>query len=193
MSCNVLVIPEDFRLDQYILQPLVKAMMRKIGRPSANVRVLTNPLLGGLEQAVKLEMLMSIVDQYPLVDLFLLLVDRDGKKERRQVLDARERAVGTIISPGRAFFAQEAWQEIEVWGLASQQLPEEWRWSDIRNDPHPKERYYDVFADKRGIANTLTGGRRQIGRDVSGQYAKIRSRCPEVQTLESRIGAWLQG
>ncbi len=193
MSRNILVIPEDFRLDQYILQPLVKAMMRRLERPSANVRVLTNPLLGGLDQAVRLEMLMSIVDQYPLVDSFLLLVDRDGKEGRRRVLDAREREVGETLGAGRGFFAQEAWQEIEVWGLASQQLPEGWRWSEIRNDPHPKEHYYDVFAGERGIANTLAGGRRQIGRDVSSQYAKIRSRCPELRTLESRIRGWLQG
>lgn len=192
MSCNVLIIPEDFRLDQYILQPLVRALMSSAGRPNANVRVLTNPLLGGIDQALKLKNLLSIVDQYPLVDLFILIVDRDGKPERRQILDERELKVGAHLSPGHVFFAQEAWQEVEVWALASQTLLPGWRWNDIRTEPHSKETYYDPYVTERNIAHRIGGGRREIGRDIVPQYGRIRSKCPEVRALESRVATWLQ-
>ncbi|HEU0087153.1 MAG TPA: hypothetical protein VFQ77_05835 [Pseudonocardiaceae bacterium] len=192
MSCNVLIIPEDFRLDQYILQPLMRALMGSVGRPNANVRILTDPLLGGIDQAIKLENLLSIVDQYPLVNLFVLIVDRDGKPERRKILDARELKVGAHLGSGRAFLAQEAWEEVEVWALASQTLPTGWRWSDIRADLHPKENYFGPFALKRSIAHRIGGGRREIGRDIAHQYHRICSLCPEVRALESRVSAWLQ-
>lgn len=192
MSCNVLIIPEDFRLDQYILQPLMQALMNSSGRPNANVRVLTNPLLGGIDQALNLNNLLSIIDQYPKVDLFTLIVDRDGKPERRQALDARELKIGAHLSSGRAFFAQEAWQEVEVWALASQELLPGWRWKDIQAEPHSKEKYYDPYAAKRSIAHRIGGGRREIGKDIARQYSRIRSRCPEVGALESRVTAWLQ-
>lgn len=192
MSCNVLIIPEDFRLDRYILQPLMQALMSNSGRPNAKVRVLTNPLLGGIDQALKLDNLLSIVDQYPVVDLFVLIVDRDGRPERRQILDAREVEVGTHLSSGRLFLAQEACQEVEVWALASQELLPAWRWNDIRNEPHPKEKYYDPYVAKRSIAHRIGGGRREIGREIIRQYGRIRSRCPEVKDLESRVTAWLQ-
>lgn len=49
---NVLVIPEDFRKDQYMLKPIVEAMMKEVGQ-KAKVAVCQNPLLGGIDQALK--------------------------------------------------------------------------------------------------------------------------------------------
>ena len=48
---NILVIPEDFRKDQYILNPLFSRLLRSIGRPQAHVRVCLDPLLGGVAEA----------------------------------------------------------------------------------------------------------------------------------------------
>lgn len=36
---NVLVIPEDFRKDQYMLKPIISAMMKKLGNPRAKVKI----------------------------------------------------------------------------------------------------------------------------------------------------------
>ncbi|MCP4692274.1 MAG: hypothetical protein GY859_29790 [Desulfobacterales bacterium] len=41
---NVLVIPEDFRKDQYMLKPIIDAMMSRAGGV-AKVRVCQDPLL----------------------------------------------------------------------------------------------------------------------------------------------------
>lgn len=58
---RVLVIPEDFRKDQYMLLPIVKAMMGAIGKPRANVVVCKDPLLGGVDQATNWDRLKGIV------------------------------------------------------------------------------------------------------------------------------------
>jgi len=52
MSTNVLVIPEDFRTDQYVLKPIIERMMANIG-VRACVRVCMAPKLGGLGEALK--------------------------------------------------------------------------------------------------------------------------------------------
>ena len=45
MSLNVLVIAEDYRLDQYVLKPLVEKMMQAIDQPRARVQMCTRPVL----------------------------------------------------------------------------------------------------------------------------------------------------
>src|SRR5229473_4645014 len=136
-SMNVFVIPEDFRNDQFILQPLVQAMMANIGVSRAQVRVCRDPLLGGISEALKLKKLIGIVRRYRgMVDLFILCVDRDGNPNRRAALDGLERRIGGSLEGGGAFFAEHAWQEIEVWVLAGHDLPVDWVWAEIRSEPH---------------------------------------------------------
>jgi hypothetical protein len=55
---NVLVIPEDFRKDQFILQPVLQAMFTKLERP-AIVEVLKDPLIGGISEAMKRDVLRT--------------------------------------------------------------------------------------------------------------------------------------
>ena len=78
---RVLAIPEDFRKDQYILQPILSALLEAAGKPKARVRVCTDPLLGGISQALRWERIVEILDRYRgMVDLFVLCVDRDGNQ-----------------------------------------------------------------------------------------------------------------
>src|SRR5437016_7508355 len=88
---NVLVIPEDFRLDQYILQPLIEAMMAAVGKPRAKVQILTDPLLGSVSAAMSWSNLEAIFDRYGMVDIFVLVVDRDLDPNRRLALDRLEK------------------------------------------------------------------------------------------------------
>ncbi len=61
---NVLIIPEDFRKDQYILKPIVEALMAAIDKPHANVRVCQDPLLGGVAEALKWDRIKEILSRY---------------------------------------------------------------------------------------------------------------------------------
>jgi hypothetical protein len=94
---NVLVIPEDFRKDQYMLKPIVEAMMKEVGKPKARVRVCQDPLLGGIDQALKWERIEEIINRYKgMVNLFLLCVDRDGKAARKASLNKLEQQAGNV-------------------------------------------------------------------------------------------------
>ncbi|MDG4550583.1 MAG: hypothetical protein P9F19_15125 [Candidatus Contendobacter sp.] len=187
---NVLIIPEDFRKDQYMLKPIVEAMLVYLDRPRAKVKVLTDPLLGGIEQALNKARIQEIVERYRgMVDLFLLCVDRDGNADRRKRLDNIEEMMETHLSVGKVFLAENAWQEIEVWVLAGLDLPADWSWKAIREELHPKEKYFQPIAEQRGLLAEPGEGRRTLGMEAARRYGqRLRQRCPEdIQALESRI------
>ena len=113
---NVLVIPEDFRKDQFILKPLFERLFADMGRGRAQIRVCQNPLLGGVAEALKTQRIQEIVDRYDgMIDVFILCVDRDGNQGRRQRLDQIQGDFGN----DRTFIAENAWEEIETWVLAA--------------------------------------------------------------------------
>ena len=142
---RILIIPEDFRKDQYILKPLFSRLLRNIGAPQISVRVCQDPLLGGINEALKSERLMEVVEQHRgMTDIFILCVDRDGQIGRRQRLDQIEGE----FSSGPSFFAENAWEEIETWVLAGLNLPRDWRWQDVRAEVDVKEIYFEPFADR---------------------------------------------
>lgn len=89
---NVLIIPEDFRHDQYMLKPLFEALFQKhLQQPKAKIVVCQDPNLGGVGEALKSERIQKIVDRYRYrTDIFILCIDRDGKPGRRGTLDEIE-------------------------------------------------------------------------------------------------------
>lgn len=183
---NVLIIPEDFRKDQYVLKPIIERMMNAVGKRRATIRVCQDPLLGGIDQALRWERISEILDRYRgMVDLFLLIVDRDGDCHRRSALDNLETEADRIR--GGRLLAENAWQEVEVWVLAGHDLPADWNWRDVREDPNPKERYFEPFAELGGVLNSPGGGRKRLAQEAARRYPRIRMLCPEVGDLESRI------
>lgn len=191
---NVLVIPEDFRKDQFVLQPIVEAMMRAVGKPRANVIVLRDPLLRGVSQALDWEEVRGILIRYEgMIDLFLLCVDRDGDPNRRAALDRLESQAAALLGNTGCFLAEHAWQELEVWVLAGHDLPKSWSWKEIRREIHPKERYFAPFAATRPTKHSPHEGRRALALEAARRYARIRRRCPEdVASLETRVAASLK-
>ena len=157
---KVMIIPEDFRNDQYILRPLFDRLFKRIGAASIEVLICRDPLLGGIGEALKLGRLAEIVEQNRgRIDIFILCVDRDGIVGRRQRLDRIE----AEFQGNCVFFAENAWEEIETWVLAGLNLPSSWRWADVRAEVDVKERYFDRLAFLRGLADTDGGGRRAAG------------------------------
>ena len=194
---NVLIIPEDFRKDQYILKPLFKRLFADLGRPRANVRVCQDPLLGGVGEALKSECIQDIVDRYRgMTDLFILCVDRDGNKGRRQRLDQIEREFGN----GFTFLAENAWEEVETWLLAGVNLPKDWRWADVRAEVHVKETYFEPLVAERREVDGPGGGRkalateavRTLAEEATGKIRVIRQKCPDdFNALARRLEALL--
>src|SRR5438094_4497711 len=109
----LLFIPEDFRTAQYILGPIVLKMFEEVGRPRARVQMCLDPLLGGVDQATRWERIAEIIAMYPMVHVFLIIVDRDGVAGRRQALNALEAQAAAVLGQERVLLAENAWQEIE--------------------------------------------------------------------------------
>lgn len=185
---KVLVIPEDFRKDQYILKPIVEALMAHVGYPHAVVRVLTDPLLGGISQALNRDRIEEILARYRgMTDLFLLCVDRDGQAGRRRSLDGIEEFAEELLPKGRLFLAENAWQELEVWVLAGHDLPG-WKWAEIREEVNPKETYFEPYAKLRGLEMEPGGGRKTLAQEAARKYGRLRQLCKEdLKALEGRI------
>lgn len=189
----MLVIPEDFRKDQYVLDPLVRALMEQVGCPRAKVVVCKDPLLGGLSAALDHGRIDEVLERYPMVDLFLLIVDRDGMAGRHAALAGVEEHAATRLTPARGFIGECAWQELEVWLLAGHELPTAWSWTDVRAETNSKEIYYEPFARARGVVDQPGGGRKLLAQEAARRYDRVRRLCPEdVQRLEARVRAFIE-
>ena len=196
---NILVIPEDFRKDQYILKPLISRLLRHLGAPNPRVVICKDPLLGGVDEALKTDKLSEIVsDQQGMTDIFILCVDRDGAVGRRQRLDRIE----TVFRGRCVFVAENAWEEVETWALAGLTLPSEWRWANVRAEVQIKERYFEPLAVRRGLINTAEYNRRGLnseesrrirqvlGEEASRRIRAIRQKCPDdFDSLAQRLQA----
>lgn len=195
MSFKVLIIPENFSKDQYVLQPILERLLAECGKPRAKVLVCRDPFLSGITQALNRDLLAEIIERYAYkTDLFLLCVDRDGLPHRRAELDAAETwaAEQGRLNPAKRFLAVEAWQELEVWVLAGHDLPTDWAWADVRAEPNPKERYFTPLAEARGVSEQPGEGRRQLAVAAAARYDRLRQLCPEdLGVLETRIREWL--
>ena len=173
---NVMIIPEDFQNDQYILKPLFSRLFRNIGIPSVEVLICYNPRLRGVAEALNSDRLAQIVQRYGgMMDAFILCVDRDGVTGRRDRLDQIEQEFGNAL----IFLAENAREEIETWVLAGLDLPSDWRWTDVRAEVDVKERYFEPLVARRGLADSLGHGRKALGEEASRRIVAIRQKCPE--------------
>jgi hypothetical protein len=147
--------------------------------------VLLNPRLRGVAQALNSDILADIVATYPMNDLFLVLVDRDGDAARAGLASARESE-----HPNRLFVCL-AIEEIEVWMLAihSEALGSGWR--EVRAEIHPKERFAEPFLQARAPRLDAGQGRAWAMRGLGGQWRGVLQRCPELDELQRRVESWL--
>ena len=191
---NIMIISEDFRNDQYILKPIIEAMMAAVGKPRAKVEIHQDPPIRGVAQALDWEKIGRIINlNKGMTDLFLLCIDRDGDEGGRDSLDHLEAQASSILPEHQKFLGENAWQEIEVWVLAGHDLPDEWAWSEIRQEINPKEIYFEPYTRQRGGQNALGGGRKPLAEEAARRYNRIRQLCPEdVENLETRISSWIE-
>lgn len=184
---KVLVIPEDQTHDQYVVKPVVERIFADLEK-SAEVTVLPEPRLRGAEDALDAELIAQIIGENPMVDLFVLVIDRDCDRmghaaKIKKLEDSHEKLMGCL-----------AIEETEVWMLAlhRQEVEEEARskWSQIRAHCDPKEAFAQPFL-QRLRSSGPGGGRKAAMRALSGQWKTLVSLCPEIDDLRKRIAARL--
>jgi hypothetical protein len=194
MAFSVVVIPEDFSKDQFILKPIIEAMMKQLGVPRPRVAVLQDPRLGGVAEALKWPRVEEILGARKYnTDLFIEVVDRDCNQNRRARLDGLEQQAQACLGAGRrTFLAHEAWEELEVWLLAGLDLPGEWAWAAVRAECNPKEVYFEQLAAQRGLGEALAGGRKLLGEQAARRYVRMTQLCDELKALEDRVRGVLE-
>jgi hypothetical protein len=187
---NIVVIPEDFRKDQYLLKPLFQRLFADAGKPRARVVVCHRPLLRGVTEALKSDRITEVLNLYPMAHLFILCVDRDGVKGRIH----RLKQIETEFERRSRIFGACAWEELETWTLAGLNLPPDWDWSTIRADISVKEHWFERLAKLQNVENGPGEGRKQLGELAARNVGLIRRKCPEdFGVLANRIEALISG
>lgn len=172
---KILIIPEDPRKDQYILKPIFERLFTSFEKPNTKVIVCTNPSMRGVNDALNPERLLEVFERYPMMDIFVLCVDRDGDLNRRAKLDHLEK---TMTTRGK-LVAVNAWEELETWVLAGLDLPKDWVWGNVRSDISVKENYFEPLASQRGVSDGPGGGRKSLGEEAARHLRGMRQKCPE--------------
>lgn len=182
---KVLVIPEDPKLDQYVLKPVAEMIFATLGR-SPRVTILFNPRLRGVAQALDATILAGIIADHPMNDLFLILVDRDGDQSRRERAAAREQEHSGKMLVGLAI------EEIEIWMLAIHRDSLRFPWKEVRSEVQLKERFVTPFLRQRAPKLGPGKGRAWAMEGLGSHWRGVLRCCPELEELQQRIEDWLK-
>jgi hypothetical protein len=143
VALRILVVPEDPTLDGYVLQPVVERICTEARLKNAQVSVLRDPRLRGIDEALNPDKIRQIVADNPMVDLFLLVVDRDCDRQNNTL-----RASDREAEHAGKLLACVAIEEVEVWMLALHRKKLAVRWVDVRAECDPKETYAEPFRER---------------------------------------------
>ena len=185
---RVLIIPEDPTLDRHVSKPVVERIFADLGHPRARVEVLTDPHLSGITQALDENVIAEILEDNRMVDLFLLIIDRDCENYG----NSQKAAARKSGHPGKLLTAL-AREELEVWPLALHRSELSAPWNEVSSDCHPKELFYDPFIEDKGWVSTVGKGRKRAMRALGREWKGLLRVCPEIDELKAEIEQWLQG
>ncbi len=186
MSFKVLVIPEDPTHNGYILKPLVDALMGSAGRPRAQVSVLTNPWLGGYDQALK-AVRNELATRYRHWDLWLFMPDADrATPAAMQALEAE------LAGQGVTLLCCPAEPEVEIYAALAHRDEFGITWADARRHTRFKEAVFDSLLARHGDRRRPGGGRDLLIAQSLRNLDLLLQLCPELHTLRERIADVLQ-
>jgi hypothetical protein len=185
-AVKVLIIPEDPTLDRHVLKPVVERIFQEIGK-QARVDMLEDPHLTGVDQALNPATIAQIVEDNPMEDLFLVIVDRDCDRFHNSGAAARleENHRDKLI-------ACLAHQEAEVWMLALHRDEIGVSFREVRAECDPKERFARPFLERMSWSGLVGRGYKRAMRDMAGQWRGLVAVCPEIGDLQQRIREWVE-
>ncbi|MDJ0841612.1 MAG: hypothetical protein QNK37_34205 [Acidobacteriota bacterium] len=183
---KVMIIPEDPTYDQYILKPIVTQILTDLGKPNARVEVLREPHLNGVSAALDAKIIEKIVADNPMIDLFLLMVDRDCNKPNHNENRAAKRE-----SEHEPLLACVAVEEVEVWLLALHRSELNTPWREIRAHCHPKETWCDGFLAEKGWGKSPGRGRKRAMSPLGKQWPGLLQVCPELTEFKKKMAKHL--
>ncbi|MBK9990508.1 MAG: hypothetical protein IPP19_07200 [Verrucomicrobia bacterium] len=181
MSTKILVIPEDFTKDEHILKPLVEKLVEEAGFPRATVTVCRDPNFQGVAAAMNESRIRTeVIERYPMVDIFIQLVDRDGLAGREVAARNLETKFNQELAPKhKRFFAELARQEVEVFILAGHELDNGVSWQVIRDDANVKNTFFQSLVRREGTESLPHQGRKKLMAAAIRNFQRIMSRCDD--------------
>jgi len=183
VSFRVLIIPEDPTYNGYILKPIVERMLAELGKPNADVTVLTNPKVNGYPHAVS-AIRGDLIDRYRHFHLWLFLPDGD----RASDLGPLE---SELAGQGIHLFCCAAVPEVEAWLLAGYRDKLSLSWGDVRQHRLLKEDVFEPFLAQFGDSRSPGSGRERLVREALANYRGLLSVCPELAELEGRLRTFI--
>jgi hypothetical protein len=190
MSFKVAVVCEDHTLDQFIVRPVIGALLQAIGKPRANVHVVTNPQLRGIGD-LRVQACELLRRYAPISNAVVYVIDtdcEDGTRGRRdRQADLRHILGGCDADQDKAFTVA-AIQEVEVWALWGMraQLPP---WAQVRAHCDPKEAYFEQFVTEADRRRPDRGRTRLVEKTLSAGWASLSSGCQELDELAHAVRA----
>ena len=181
---KVLIIPEDQTLDGFVVLPIIERMFADLGRARARIWVLPEPRLRGVDHALDAAMIRRIIAENRMVDLFLLLIDRDCNRYANM-----ERAAARAAEHPGKLITCLAVQEIEVWLLALHRERLQHPWSEIRAECDPKECFAEPLLEELGPLGPGRG-RKAAMRGLGAKWNGLLHLCPELADLREKIATW---
>ena len=187
MSFKVLVIAEDPTWNGYILKPLTKALLADVGKPAAQVELLTNPRVQGYARALTV-IRKELPGRYNFFDLWLFFPDAD-----RATPDAARRLEEDLAARRIKLFCCPAQPEVEIFACVAYRNDLKESWNDVRKHPRMKEDIFQPLVERRGDEAEVGGGRRAMIERTLRNLPLLYRLCPETKHLRDRIVAHLQG
>jgi hypothetical protein len=188
MSIKVSLACEDHTLDQYVVRPVIKALLTNLGRPNARIHVITNPRIRGFEN-LKAQA-CSILETYgPISALVIFVIDADGQDGLDGRPDRKQQFLNSLsVCPNNdKALVVVARQELEVWALWGSRSRIDVQWADVVQERDPKERFFDSLVTSLDRKVPGYGRQRLIAASLRGGWPSLCSGCPEIRQLEHEV------
>jgi hypothetical protein len=184
MSCKISIICEDHTLDQYICKPVIKAAATEVGKPNAQVRVVTSPRLTGFD-SLKGQACALLERWATISDVVVFVVDLDcddGVVHARNKIEALMNAIASCEGKRKAVvvFAQ---QEVEVWALWGSRANLPISWLEVLAECDPKELLFEPMLTSADLKKPDQGRTRLIQQSLALGWTSISNGCNELTQL----------
>lgn len=181
MSIQVLVIPEDPLNNGYILKPLMEAVLADVGKPFANIVILSNPRLRGYDHALK-AIRGELPDRYGFLDLWVFFPDAD-----RAGADAMRALETDLSAEGIPLLCCPAQPEAEIYCCAAHFKALGIPWEEARRHPRLKEEIFEPLLNRYGDRSRVGEGRGLLVVAALKNLPHFYRLCPEIKVLRDRI------
>lgn len=151
-------------------------------KPSAKVTLLTNPKLGGYDQAVA-ALRSELASRYGHMDLWLFFPDADRASE-----DAMRNLEAEVGRQGMKLLCCPAEPEVEIYACVAYRGDIDMDWhTQARTHPQFKEAVFAPLLREYGNDHKPGGGRTEMTEQSISSRARFFRHCPEVRLLRDRV------